>query len=180
MSANELYGRSVAGRDSIVPQHVCGSLGAGQCEVCGTPLDARPFDRSSVVRVDVVPPILDPGDEVVLASYALHPMHCGVLRYFSQFTDRYAQDRQIATPGYQWQIRSDGQPLDPYLIFEHIINPWGLATFPVDIRLGHGVTIELVIRNVGATGTGVLTEVGGRIVGRHWYDTRFGGAPRHL
>jgi hypothetical protein len=140
------------------------------------PLDAGIFDSSSVV-----PAPQQPGDEVELARYELHPMHCGVLHYFAQFTDAHAQNpARIATPGYQWQIRCDTQPLDPYLTFEHIINPWGLAAFPVDVRLSEGATIAFTIRNISATGADVLTQVGGRIVGRHWYDTRFGGAPERL
>jgi hypothetical protein len=154
---------------------LCGHPGTGQCHVCGMPLDAGIFDSSSVV------PAPGPGEAAVLARHALHPTHCGMLHYFAQFTDQYARDpTRIATPGYQWQIRCDTQPLDPYLTFSHIINPWGLAAFPVDVRLGEGVTIEFTIRNVGAAGANVLNEVGGRIVGRHWYDTRFGGAPRRL
>ena len=168
----------MVGREFGGPRHDCGWPGAGQCDVCGTPLDTAPFDSSAVQDATD----LTPGAEVVLASYALHPMHCGVLCYFAQYTDRYAQDHRIATPGYQWQIRTDGQPLDPYLTFDHIINPWGLAAFPVDVRLDHGATIELTIRNVDVptTSTQFLNAVGGRIVGRHWYDTRFGGAPRRL
>ena len=160
-----------------MPQHVCGWPGAAQCDVCETPLDSGPFDISAVVDAPV-----NPGDEVELVRYVLQPMHCGVLRYFAQFTDRHAKNpAQIKTTGYQWQIRCDAQPLDPYLTFDHIINPWGLATFPVDIRLGEGTTIQFIIRNIGgATGEDVLAQVGGRIVGRHWYDTRFGGAPRRL
>jgi hypothetical protein len=158
-----------------VRQHVCGWPGAAQCDVCEAPLDSGPFDSSAVL------PAPDPGDEVVLARYVLQPTHCGVLRYFAQFTDQHAEDpTRIRTTGYEWQLRSDTQPLDPYLTFDHIINPWGLATFPVDIRLAEGATIEFVIRNIGAAGGDVLQEVGGRIVGRHWYDTRFGGAPRLL
>jgi hypothetical protein len=169
---------SAAGRDLAVPQHVCGWPGSGQCDVCGTPLDAGPFDSSSVVLAP------SPGEEIVLARYTLQPTHCGILRYFAQFTDRHAKDpTKIRTPGYQWQLRSNTQPLDPYLTFDHIINPWGLATFPVEISLGEGATIEFVIRNTGNIGSGhvdALTEVGGRIVGKHWYNTRFGGAPRRL
>jgi hypothetical protein len=154
----------------------CGWPGVGQCDVCGTPLDTAAFDDSAVRNTAS----LGHGEEELLASYVLHPMHCGVLSYFAQFTNKYAEDGRIATPGYQWQIRSNGQPLDPYLTFEHIINPWGLAAFPVDIRLDHGATIEFVIRNIGATADEELNRVGGRIVGRHWYDTRFGGAPHRL
>jgi hypothetical protein len=153
----------------------CGRAAAGQCDVCDSPLDSRPFDISSVG------PAPQAGDELVLAHYTLQPTHCGMLSYFAQFTDLHAKDpSRIHTSGYLWEIRADAQPLDPYLTFEHIINPWGSAPFPVDIRLGEGVTIELVVRNIGASGADVLTAVGGRIGGRHWYDTRFGGAPRLL
>lgn len=159
-----------------MPAHqVCGWPGIGQCDACDNPLDSGPFDSSAVL------PAPGPGQEIVLARYSLLPRHCGILRYFNQFTDRHAADpTKIRTPGYQWQIRSGAQPLDPYLTFEHIINPWGSSADPMDIRLAESTTIEFIIRNVGASGADVLSEVGGRIVGRHWYDTRFGGAPRPL
>ncbi|WP_306333567.1 hypothetical protein [Streptomyces sp. KL118A] len=154
---------------------VCGRSGVGQCEVCGRPLDARVFDSSSVVAAP------GPGEETVLARFELPSTHCGVLEYFAQFTDRFARDPgRAATPGYRWQIRSDVQPLDPYLSFGHIINPWGLSGFPLDIRLAEGAVIEFTVRNTGASRADELTEVGGRILGRHWYDTRFGGAPGRL
>jgi hypothetical protein len=152
----------------------CGCIGAGQCEVCGIPLDAGVFDDSKIRDAPLV------GEEFVLAEYTLHRNHCGVLRYFAQFTDLFAREPdKVATPGYQWQIRCDGQPLDPYLTFAHIVNPWGLVGFPVDVRLGEGCRVEFTIRNVGAPPGDVLV-VGGRILGRHWYDTRFGGSPRQL
>jgi hypothetical protein len=155
---------------------LCGCIGAGQCETCGNPLDAGVFDNSSI---QPAPGRL--GEEVVLARFALHRNHCGVLHYFAQFTDRFARDpAQVTTPGYQWQIRCDRQPLDPYLTFDYIINPWGLAAFPVDVRLGEGCTMEFTIRNMGPAPADVLQSVGGRILGRHWYDTRFGGTPRQL
>jgi hypothetical protein len=155
---------------------LCGCVGAGQCETCGIPLDTGVFDRSSI---QPAPAIL--GEEIVLAEYALHRNHCGILRYFAQFTDRFARNpARVTTPGYQWQIRCDRQPLDPYLTFAHIINPWGLVAFPVDVRLSEGCTVEFTIRNVGPAATDVLRFVGGRILGRHWYDTRFGGTPRRL
>jgi hypothetical protein len=154
---------------------LCGCPGAGQCLVCGIPLDARIFDSSNIL------PAPQNGQELLLARYQLHPMHCGVLHYFAQFTDRYAQDPvQVSTPGYEWQIRCDTQVLDPYLTFTHIINPWGLWGFRVDLRLPEGCTLEFTIRNVGAAPEDQLQLVGGRIGGRHWYDTRFGGAPGQL
>ena len=71
--------------------------------------------------------------------------------YFAQFTDRYAADPpEVETPGYQWQIRCNGQPRDPYLTFSHIINPWGLSGFPVYLRLEEGCTLEFAIRNLGS------------------------------
>jgi hypothetical protein len=153
---------------------LCGCIGAGQCEVCGIPLDAGVFDESRICPAPAA------GNEHLLAKYTLHRNHCGVLRYFAQFTDRFAlEPDKVETPGYQWQIRCDGQPLEPYLTFAHIINPWGLVGFPVDVRLGEGCTVEFTIRNVGAA-PGDINVVGGRILGRHWYDTRFGGTPRRL
>ncbi|WP_327433329.1 hypothetical protein [Streptomyces sp. NBC_01236] len=153
----------------------CGCPGAGQCHTCGVPLDAGVFDDSRVVAAPA------PGEEVVLARFRLLPTHCGVLQYFAQFTDRYAKDpSRVATPGYQWQIRCDTQPLDPYLSFGHLINPWGLNGFPVHIRLAEGTAMEFTVRNTGASRADTLTEVGGRILGRHWYDIRYGGAPGRL
>ncbi|QEU90450.1 hypothetical protein [Streptomyces kanamyceticus] len=161
-----------AGRYDQAACTVCGCPGAGQCHVCGSPLDARVFDSSNVVAAP------GPGEEVVLARFELPSTHCGLLQYFAQFTDLFARDPgRVATPGYQWQIRSDVQPLDPYLSFGHIINPWGLSGFPVDIRISEGAALEFTVRNTGASRADTLTEVGGRILGRHWYDTRFGGAP---
>lgn len=145
------------------------------CHVCGIPWDAGVFDQSSIQ------PAPAPGQEVILARYRLHPNYCGTLLYFAQFTNRYATDpSQVRTPGYRWQIRSGNGPLDPYLAFEHIINPWGMAGFPVQVRLGEGATLELVVRNIGVTEEEQLAFVGGRLVGRYWYNTDYGGAPNAL
>jgi hypothetical protein len=145
------------------------------CHVCGVPSDAGFFDESTVGD----PP--QTGQEVVLARYELHRNYCGVLMYFAQFTDRFARDpAEVLTPGYQWQIRCDGQPRDPYLTFDRIINPWGLSGFPLAVRLEEGCTVELVVRRAGSDQEKTLTKVGGRIVGRYWYNTGFGGAPHRL
>jgi hypothetical protein len=143
------------------------------CHICGIPQDAGFFDESDIK------PAPDPGKEIVLARYELHRNYCGLLMYFAQFTNLYAADpREVATPGYQWQIRCNGQPRDPYLTFGHIINPWGLSGFPVYLRLEEGCTLEFAIRN-NNQGT-PLTTVGGRILGRTWYNTIYGGAPNRL
>jgi hypothetical protein len=103
------------------------------------------------------------------------------LLYFAQFTDRYASDAtQVQTPGYEWQIRCNGQPRDPYLTFDRIINPWGLSGFPINLRLEEASVLEFVIRKVGNDPDKKLTQVGGRILGRYWYNTVYGGGPNRL
>jgi hypothetical protein len=145
------------------------------CTVCGIPQDAGFFDESTIKPA----PLL--GEELVLAKYELHRNYCGMLMYFAQFTNKYAGDpTQVETPGYQWQIRCNGQSRDPYLAFQHIINPWGLSGFPIYLRLEEGCLLELAIRNVGARGDNVLSKVGGRILGRYWYNDIYGGTPNRL
>jgi hypothetical protein len=152
------------------------------CHICGIPWDAGFFDESNVFELDpngVDGPPLNAGQELVLARYELHRNYCGVLMSFAQFTDRSVGNTpQFRTPGYQWQIRCNGQPRDPYLSLDHILNPWGYGGVPVQLRLEEGCVVELVVRNVG--GGDVLTQVGGRITGRYWYNTVYGGAPNRL
>jgi hypothetical protein len=137
------------------------------CEICGIPKDAGFFDQSSIQSAPGL------GQELVLARYQLHRNYCGMLMSFAQFTNlSVGNSPQFITPGYQWQIRCNGQPRDPYLTFDHIINPWGYGGFPVQLRLEEGCLIELVIRNAGGSG---LDQVGGRITGRYWYNTIYGG-----
>jgi hypothetical protein len=102
---------------------------------------------------------------------------------FAQFTDRSVGNTPpFRTPGYQWQIRCNGQPRDPYLSFDHIINPWGYGGIPVQLRLEEGCVVEIAIRNVDvpAGDPRELRLVGGRITGRYWYNTVYGGAPNRL
>jgi hypothetical protein len=139
------------------------------CAICGIPQDAGFFDESNIKEAPKL------GEELVLARYELHRNYCGMLMYFAQYTE----PATIQTPGYQWQIRCNGQPRDPYLAFDHIINPWGLSGFPIYLRLEEGCVLEFVIRNVGAGGD-VLSTVGGRILGRYWYNNIYGGAPNRL
>jgi hypothetical protein len=111
------------------------------CAICGIPQDAGFFDESNIKEAPKL------GEELVLARYELHRNYCGMLMYFAQYTE----PATIQTPGYQWQIRCNGQPRDPYLAFDHIINPWGLSGFPIYLRLEEGCVLEFVIRNVGAS-----------------------------
>lgn len=139
------------------------------CQQCGIPLDAGYFDESSIQ------PAPEPGQEVILARYELHRNYCGVLMYFAQYTDLYAADpTQVQTPGYQWQIRCDGQPRDPYKSFDHIINPWGLSGFPVYLRLEEGCLVEMALRTLKAASANAPKVIGGRILGRYWYDVKYG------
>jgi hypothetical protein len=137
------------------------------CHICGIPSNAGFFDASSIKNAP------QQGQEVVLARYELPRDHSGMLLYFAQFaqfTSPHPVDaNEVDTPGYQWQIRCNGQPRDPYLSFEHIINPWGLSGFPVYLRLDEGCVVEFVVRNVGASDT--LRRVAGRLLGRYWYNT---------
>jgi hypothetical protein len=145
------------------------------CQSCGIPTDAGFFDESSVQDAPRI------GQEQVLARYQLHRNYCGVLVYFAQFTDRYANDPvHVQTPGYRWQIRCDGQPRDPYLTFDRIINPWGLSGFPITLRLEAGCTVEFVVQRAGDDHDLPLTKIGGRILGRYWYNAAFGGSPQRL
>jgi len=147
------------------------------CHVCGIPADASYFDDSSIAKAPD-----ENSREVVLAKYELHPNYCGELQYFAQFTDAYATSpAAVETPDLEWQIRSDSEPLAPWLTFRRIVNPWGLSGFPIHIRLREGSLTELVVRFVGE---GSIVEVrdlppvlrvGGRLLGRYWYNTDFGG-----
>ena len=144
------------------------------CQVCGIPADAGFFDRSSIVAAPV------PGSEAVLAVFEVPRNYCGQLLYFAQYVDREigASQADMTTPGYAWELRLDGRPYEPYRGFEHIVNPWGLHGFPLAIRLPDAAVVELVVRNLG-TGP-ALCGVGGRLIGRYWYNTVYGGTPNPL
>src|SRR5437870_889421 len=115
--------------------------GRARCANCGIPLDSKYFDDS---RIDQAP---DPGRSVVLARIELPPQYCGILEYFSQFTDRFARDNSLVdTPGIVWSILMNGHPFYPYTQLDHIVNPWGYGSFPVALRLDEGAAIELVAR----------------------------------
>jgi hypothetical protein len=168
------------------------------CTICGIPLDAEYFDVSGFVgdgeAVDkfkgfgLQPP--DPlprrGEQVVLASFQLHPQYCGVLTYFSQYTDLYTEDnRLILTPGFEWSILQNGKPVYPYTQLGLIVNPWGYNCLPVLVRLDENARVEFVLRNRSIsddrfTGTNSypIRAFAGRIMGRYWYNDSFGGRVR--
>src|SRR5262252_2241635 len=141
------------------------------CASCGAPFDSQYFDESSVVSVPSV------GATVTLAEFELPPQYCGVLEYFAQFTDEYARDNsKIETPGVEWLILADGGPLFPYLTLKHIANPWGNGAFPVAIRLQENTVLKFVARGVSSDGSSNIIKVGGRLVGRFWYNSEQGDA----
>ncbi len=140
---------------------------AVHCLQCGQPLDSQPFDVSGIQDAPGA------GESTVLARFELTPQYCGVLEYFSQFWDDFARDpTKVVTTGLEWSIRSNDRPLHPYLRFDRILNPWGFGSFPLRIRLDEGATVEFIVRNVGLP-AGIPPKVGGRIVGRYWYDPAY-------
>jgi hypothetical protein len=191
------------------------------CVICGIPLDAEYFDVSGFVgkaryidktRFEIDDNLDDPfdkdegfglpqpeglpprGEQRVLASFQLHPQYCGVLTYFSQYTDLYARDNaQILTPGFEWMILQNGKPVFPYMRLEMIVNPWGYNCLPVLVRLDENARVEFVIRNRGIKDDDLkerplplpskpprypIRTFAGRIMGRYWYNDSFGGRIR--
>ncbi len=152
------------------------------CQICGIPADANYFDVASIK------PAPQPGQQAELARYELHPQYCGALLYFAQYAEpdpmSPVQKKEIfKTPGYEWVILCNNQPRDPYLPTRLILNPWGYNSFPIHLRLEEGCVVRLIVRKVSpepGEREVPLLEVGGRLVGRYWYNTAYGGAPNRL
>jgi hypothetical protein len=146
------------------------------CANCGLPRDYDHFDESGIAPTPGI------GSEVLLAHFELPPQYCGMFENFSQFTDQQMRDlSQIETPGLQWRILVNNRPLYPYIKLEHIVNPWGYGSFPVAIRLDENATVEFLVRNVSynvSTGDRI-NKVGGRIVGRYWFNPAYSDATDH-
>jgi len=142
---------------------------------CGIPVDSQYFDDSRIVALPAV------GASALLARVELPLQYCGVLQYFSQFTDLFSRDpTEVKTPGLLWQILANGRPLAPYHQLAAIINPWGFGSFQFSIRLPEGAIVEMVVRRAGsdvASPGKVINTVGGRLLGRYWYDGAY-GAPQ--
>ena len=150
-----------------------GNETTGLCAGCNIPLDSQYFDVSNIEEVPQL------GEEVLLARFDLPAQYCGVLQYFSQFTDAFGRDcSQIATPGLEWKILTNDQALFPYFGLRHIVNPWGYGSFPVNIRLDENSSVDLIVRGVTPTGVTIgddqVNFVGGRLVGRFWYNAAYG------
>ena len=141
---------------------------SGLCAACGVPLDSQYFDDSSVQTAPAL------GAEIVLARFDLPPQYCGVLKYFAQFTNAFADNSaNVSTPGIEWKLLVNNHALFPYINLRHIVNPWGFGSYEINIRLDEGSTIEMVARIVEDDQT--IQKIGGRIVGRFWYNPAYGG-----
>jgi hypothetical protein len=154
------------------------------CQICGIPVDAGYFDVASIQDA----PGFRSGKnedktEVELAHYELNPQYCGTLLYFMQYAELIRTRRQVLsnTPGYEWLILCNNQPRAPYLPTSLILNPWGYNALPIHLRLEEGCTVRFVVRKLTpAAGDVKLSQVGGRLLGRTWYNTQYGGAPNRL
>jgi len=137
------------------------------------PVDAKYFDKSATAE----PP--QPGRTLMLVHFELPPQYCGVLEYFSQYTDLYGRSCEfIETPGLFWTLRVNQRPLFPYIDLEHIVNPWGYGSFQVALRLDESAALDLVVRAGPATSGSEINKIGARIVGRYWYNAAFGDVSR--
>jgi len=141
--------------------------GVNFCAICGSPADAGWFDESSIQ------PAPAEGDELVLARYQIPQEYCGQLMYFSQYIFSASEgSRSLHTPEFEWSIRVDGRRLAPYASMDHIVNPWGIHGFPIHLRLNGDNEVQFVIRRLGNSS---ITHVGGRLMGRYWYNEVYGG-----
>jgi hypothetical protein len=138
------------------------------CNSCGIPLDSQYFDDS---KVENAPKLV--GGEIVLARFDLPAQYCGVLQYFAQFTDALAVDpSQVKNQEIEWKLLLNNHALFPYINLRHIVNPWGFGSYPMNIRLDEDSSIEFVARRVEPLG--IVKTVGGRIMGRFWYNGCYG------
>jgi hypothetical protein len=146
------------------------------CHICGVPADAGYFDAAEIRDAPH-----NAGEEQELARFELNPQYCGVLLYFAQYAKPEAATPElVTTPGYEWLILCNDQPRAPYLPTSVIRNPWGRNAFPIHLRLEEGCTLRFVVRRTADPAEPVLTRVGGRLQGRYWYNTIYGGAPNRL
>ena len=155
------------------------------CDVCGIPVDNLPFDERGVEDLAGRP--LRRGETRTITRFLLPDRYCGVLEYFSQYSDAWARDRQYDTPGLVWSVRANGRPLHPFAAVRGILNPWGYGSFPTRVRLPGNVELDLVVRRIDElirdpadpeerieADPSDLGVIRGRIAGRYWYDEAHG------
>jgi hypothetical protein len=152
------------------------------CQVCSVPLDAGYFDVASIQHAPGFGDNLNK-IEIEVARYELHPQYCGALLSFAQYAEKKEEpNRQVIsqTPGYEWIILCNNQPRAPYLPTNLVLNPWGATALPIHVRLEEGCTLRFVVRRVSSAGSVELSKVGGRLLGRTWYNAIYGGTPNRL
>lgn len=137
---------------------------------CDQPVDSQYFD--AVGFVPGAKKKLESGAWVQVVKWELPQQYCGILEYFAQFTDEQARDPSKVTNGLRWQIRANGTPLAPYHALEAIVNPWGNGSFQFRIRLPDRAVVEMLVRG----SAGAIDLIGGRLMGRYWYNAATGGA----
>jgi hypothetical protein len=125
------------------------------CARCSMPADAKYFDESAVAAAPL------PGRSVVLVHFELPPQYCGVLEYFSQYTDQYGRScENIETSGLTWTLRVNQRPLYPYIDLKHIVNPWGYGSFQVALRLDESARLDLVVTGTqGSRATNIASNI---------------------
>lgn len=158
---------------AILSPHKAGTI----CVNCGVPIDSKYFDESGFAPVPAA------GRKVTLARFDLPPQYCGVLEYFAQFTDAAARNpAAVETPTVDWLLLLNGRPLYPYVQIQHILNPWGFGSFQISVRLDEAAIVEFAVRGAVSPAPGVpadpVSRVGGRIVGRYWYNPVYGDPVR--
>ena len=135
------------------------------CPSCGIPQDSEHFDESGFA------PMPAPGREALLARFELRRQYCGVLEFFSQFTDEFFGNAAAAeTPGLEWRLLVNGRPLNPYTGIQAILNPWGFGSFGIHVRLPEAARLEFLARRRPDAPASAITRVGGRICGRYWFN----------
>jgi hypothetical protein len=146
---------------------------SGLCVNCGIPVDSQRFDESSIANVP------DVGDEIVVASVDLPAQYCGTLEHVAQFTDlNLRRPDQVDSPGLEWTLVANGRALHPFSRLTRILNPWGFGSYRMDVRLDESAHLELIVRRTAQRTSRNpqlrVQEVGGRLVGRYWYNRGFG------
>jgi len=133
------------------------------CTACGSSLDSLHFDAIGFADLPLN------GGVVVIAKHELPRQYCGVLEGFQQFLGELRRAGDVETPGIEWLLRANGRPLDPYIGFSAILNPWGQPINRVAVSLEEGTVLEMIAR-VTRPSVPAGTRIGGRLVGRYWFD----------
>ena len=84
---------------------------------------------------------------------------------------------EVLTPGLLWQLRPTDSRSRPITSSTSILNPWGFGSYQLGMRLPEGAVLELIARRIGevvASPGKQINLIGGRLVGRYWYNVAYG------